>query len=645
MSSPQEAIDLYNCICLGQEWHYSIYNTSPEMFSGNSEIHGKGLWEYNSFPYHFIHTATPFFSYQGQLPPNSISLTNFDDPQSMCEDPGGNNHRCEKDNTSDLFISYLKGSRIAQPAASILWFTGDEIDDLIIFESEQKRKVFPRYTFVDSLWTAMQFFCWNHKLQLDFVKQIEKSVSIPLIEHLSMPSKKRITTAYEFMSILDQPHPDQTSTNSINIAPQSIEPMSPLNKGSVYRTKETREKITKKVWDNFNRDFIQEMLITRADKFILKFIELSRSTLLARNSVWALKEKSLTELYNAVTSKHQRRVERKNDTIHWQERAKEAEKAFPDIKILSQSTALNQLKIQISKLPKVIEAQSFYGPILLLGEKGTGKTLFAKAIHQASQRKGEFVNIDCSAKSENLFESEIFGHVKGAFTSATENRQGAFEQADDGTLFLDEIGNLSIALQNKLLGVLQEREYQPVGSSITKKTNAFIIAATNKNLELMVENGEFKGDLFDRLNEEPITIPPLRERKMDIPLFFKHLKTNFPIDPDLENDLKKLKYEWPGNVRELKTIIGQIERRKIMEDDTTPICFDDLPEKIRGAKKVSEKSSMKAEKVIKGPGNTKVTSDEVKQALKNNNGNKTKAAKELGVTYHTILRHCKELGI
>ena len=151
--------------------------------------------------------------------------------------------------------------------------------------------------------------------------------------------------------------------------------------------------------------------------------------------------------------------------------------------------------------------------------------------------------------------------------------------------------------------------------------------------------------MFDRLNEEPITIPPLRERKMDIPLFFKHLKTNFPIDPDLENDLKKLKYEWPGNVRELKTIIGQIERRKIMEDDTTPICFDDLPEKIRGAKKVSEKSSMKAEKVIKGPGNTKVTSDEVKQALKNNNGNKTKAAKELGVTYHTILRHCKELGI
>lgn len=637
-SSPQEAIDLYNCICLGHEWHYSIFNTSPEMFSGSSEIHGKGLWEYNSFPYHFIHTATPFFSYLGQLPPNSIGLTNFDDPQSMCEDPGDKNHRCKKDNTSDLFISYLKGSRIAQPAASILWFTGDEIDDLTTLESEQKKRVFPRYTIVDSTWQTMHFFCWNHKLQLDFIKQIEKSVSIPLIEHLSMPSKKRITTAYEFMSILDQPHPDQTSTTSINIVPQSIEPMYALSKRSVYRTKETREKITKKVWDSFNRDFIQEMLITRADKFILEFIELSRSTLLTRNSVWELKEKSLTELYNAVTSKYQRRVERKNDTIHWQERAEEAEKAFPDIKILSQSTALNQLKVQISKLPKVIEAQNFYGPILLLGEKGTGKTLFAKAIHQASQRKGTFVNIDCSAKSENLFESEIFGHVKGAFTSATENRKGAFEQADDGTLFLDEIGNLSITLQNKLLGVLQEREYQPVGSSITKKTNAFIIAATNKNLELMVENEEFKGDLFDRLNEEPIIIPPLRERKDDIPLFFKQLETNFPIDPDLENDLKKMKYEWPGNIRELKTIIGQIERRKIMEDDTKPICFDDLPEKIRSTKGKPETKEKK-----KLFGRQKFTDEELIEAMAKFDNVKKLVAEELDSTPKTIWLRWKQL--
>jgi len=635
-SSPQEAIDLYNCIYSGQKWFYDILNTSPEMFSGRINICGEELWEYNSFPYDFIHTTTPSFFYERQI--STDYLTNFEEPQSICEDPGDENHPCEKDNTSDLFISYLKGSRVAQPAVSILWFTEDKIDDLITLESEQKKKVFPRYTIVDSTWKRMQFFCWNHKLQLDSFKQIEKSVGIPLIEHLSMPSKNKITTAYEFMSILDQPHPHQTSTASINIVPQSIEPVSSLNKSSVYRTKETREKITKKVWDNFNRDFIQEMLITRADKFILEFIELSRSTLLSRNSVWDLKEKYLLELYNAVTSKYQRIVEQKNDTIHWQKRAEEAEKTFPDVKILSKSTALNKLKVQISKLPKVIEAQDFYGPVLLLGEKGTGKTLFAKAIDQATQRKGEFVNIDCSAKSENLFESEIFGHVKGAFTNATENRKGAFEQADDGTLFLDEIGNLSIALQNKLLGVLQERKYQPVGSSITKKTNAFIIAATNKNLELMVENGEFKGDLFDRLNEEPIIIPPLRERKDDIPLFFNHLKTNFPIDPDLENDLKKLKYEWSGNVRELKSIIGQIERRKIMEDDTTPICFDDLPEKIRGTKGKSEKKEKK-----KLPGNQKFTDEELVEAMAKFNNVKKLVAIELSSTPKTIWKRWKEL--
>ncbi len=210
--------------------------------------------------------------------------------------------------------------------------------------------------------------------------------------------------------------------------------------------------------------------------------------------------------------------------------------------------------------------------ILLQGESGTGKELFAKAIHAHSSRSTrQFIVVDCSTFSSSLLESELFGHVKGAFTGAVHDKTGIFEVADGGTLFLDEIANLTWEVQAKLLRVMESHEYKPVGSSQTQKTDMRIIAATNQNLKTSVEQGRFRQDLFYRINVLPITIPPLRERRDDIPKLAYHFLRQFcremgrRIQGFSDDALQMLiSYDWPGNVRQLKNIV---ERLVIMADE------------------------------------------------------------------------------
>jgi DNA-binding NtrC family response regulator len=209
--------------------------------------------------------------------------------------------------------------------------------------------------------------------------------------------------------------------------------------------------------------------------------------------------------------------------------------------------------------------------VLIYGESGTGKELFSRAIHAHSQRAGrQFVAVDCSTLAPNLLESELFGHVKGAFTGATQNKAGIFEVAHDGTLFLDDVANLTPEIQGKLLRVIEVYEYKPVGASHVKKTNVRIIAATNKDLRAMVDEGTFREDLFYRLNVFPIFLPPLQERKEDIPKlayhFLRHFcrKTGKRIEGFSGDALEILvNHEWPGNVRQLKNVV---ERLVIMAD-------------------------------------------------------------------------------
>ena len=249
--------------------------------------------------------------------------------------------------------------------------------------------------------------------------------------------------------------------------------------------------------------------------------------------------------------------------------------------IIGESHAIRQI---FEMIRRVSASKS---TILITGESGTGKELIAKAIHQNSPRRDKpFVAVSCGAIPETLLESELFGYMKGAFTGAAANKMGLFEVADQGTLFLDEIGELQPMIQVKLLRVLQEREFKRVGGTKDISVDVRLVTATNRDLRKMVENNTFRGDLFYRLNVIPIHLPPLRDRKEDIPLLIRHFleKYNREIGKHFtrvaDDALAKLiAYDWPGNIRELENVI---ERAVALESEPT-LTLAGLPENIRGS--------------------------------------------------------------
>ena len=235
----------------------------------------------------------------------------------------------------------------------------------------------------------------------------------------------------------------------------------------------------------------------------------------------------------------------------------ERDEEFNHYGIVGRSKAIQEL---IGTIERVAQARS---TVLILGETGTGKELVARAIHDRSeQREMPLIKVNCAALPESLLESELFGHVRGAFTGATATKKGRFSLADGGTIFLDEIATISSAVQAKLLRVLQEREFEPLGSERTHKVEVRVIAATNRDLRRMVSEGRFQEDLFYRLSVIPVTLPPLRERREDIPLLVDHFvakhaqRTGKRIEGLAPGVLEQLQgYEWPGNVRELENTI------------------------------------------------------------------------------------------
>jgi len=245
--------------------------------------------------------------------------------------------------------------------------------------------------------------------------------------------------------------------------------------------------------------------------------------------------------------------------------------------IIGTSKALKSVLSQVNKVARTDAG------VLISGESGTGKELIARMIHEQSSRNNQMmVKINCGAIVEGLVESELFGHIKGAFTNATNNRKGRFELADKSTLFLDEVGELPLNTQVKLLRVIQDQEVVPVGGSTAKKTDVRIIAATNRDLSQMVREGKFREDLFYRLNVFPITMPALRERPEDISLLAQHFLTQAarkfakPVKYIAADSLKQLeKYPWPGNIRELQNLI---ERATILADTASLKLIELLPQ-------------------------------------------------------------------
>lgn len=297
--------------------------------------------------------------------------------------------------------------------------------------------------------------------------------------------------------------------------------------------------------------------------------------------------------------------------------------------------------------------------VLLLGETGTGKELIAKAVHELSPRAtGPFIRVNCGALSESLLETELFGHVKGAFTNAIENRTGRFEAAHGGTIFLDEINSVSTTMQVKLLRVLQEHEFQRVGDIKTITVDCRIIAATNRDLTELVEDGAFREDLYYRLNVLPLYVPPLRERKEDVPELVEFFVKRYSrenrrnIESISDETMAFLKsYMWPGNVRELQNYI----ERAIVLADAAEFTADLLPPHVRGEAPVrlgrverSELQTLCAELVSRGLNEQAdetncyeavmglVERELILQVLRSCQGTQTKTATKLGINRNTL---------
>jgi len=286
--------------------------------------------------------------------------------------------------------------------------------------------------------------------------------------------------------------------------------------------------------------------------------------------------------------------------------------------------------------------------VLVQGESGTGKELAAHAIHELSPRsKEKFVAVHCASLTPELLGSELFGHEKGAFTGAFERRIGRFEQAKGGTLFLDEIGEIDLTTQVKILRVLGERTFERVGGSETLAADVRLIAATNKDLSKMVAEGKFRDDLFFRLHVVPITMPPLRDRKVDIPLLVEtflretaveNAKPHREISPEAMQHV--LDYDWPGNVRELRTAI----EHGVVMARSPQITLRDLPPSLRTRKILPENSNFQS--AFPSALNLRDSeTDLILRALAECRENRSEAAKKLGISRRTLHRRLKELNI
>ncbi|MBN1488537.1 MAG: sigma 54-interacting transcriptional regulator, partial [Phycisphaerae bacterium] len=304
--------------------------------------------------------------------------------------------------------------------------------------------------------------------------------------------------------------------------------------------------------------------------------------------------------------------------------------------IVGQSEALRQC------MDLCVRVAGSNATVLLLGETGTGKELLAQHIHANSPRRDKpFIAINCAALPETLLESELFGHEKGAFTGAMAQKIGRFELADNGALFLDEIGDISLSTQVKLLRVLQEREFVRVGGTRTVACDVRIIAATNRNLRAAMEKGEFREDLYYRLNVFPIGLPPLRNRREDISLLVEHFVHRAAAElglstPEVSDDAMALLagYNWPGNIRELQNVV----ERAVLLSDGLQIGPAQLPREIVGDTDTT--AAAKSESGLWGYEKAMIV-----KALKENNWNQSKAARTLGISRDNLRYRIKKYTI
>ena len=325
-------------------------------------------------------------------------------------------------------------------------------------------------------------------------------------------------------------------------------------------------------------------------------------------------------------------------------RREEMDKSFDFENIIHKSSVMKDI---FKVVKQIADSKS---TALIMGESGTGKELISRAIHYNSNRKNyPFVTINCAAIPETLIESELFGHEKGAFTNAIEKKLGRFEVAHQGTLFLDEIGELSLATQAKILRFLEEKEFNRVGGSKTIKVDVRLITATNKDLNQLIKKGNFREDLYYRINVVPIVIPPLRDRKEDIPLLIDHFINKFNVENNKnvkgfnkEAIALMMQYEWPGNVRELENLVERVialTSAEYIQLSELPLSFKNIP-KINGLKE-----SVLDGKVSFIQAEEEFEREVILDALKRTNHIQSHAAEILGISRRILKYKMDKLGI
>ncbi len=298
-------------------------------------------------------------------------------------------------------------------------------------------------------------------------------------------------------------------------------------------------------------------------------------------------------------------------------------------------------------------------PVLVTGESGTGKDLIARAIHELSPRSGgRYVPVNCAGQSESLIEDELFGHVRGAFTGADQSREGVFEYADGGTIFLDEIGDMPLPMQAKLLRVLENGEVVRLGSNEPKRVDARLVSATNQDLDAMVKQGRFREDLYFRIQGSMVHLPPLRDRREDIPRIVQHALARFAVEemgpgtpvPDIAPSamMKLAAFDWPGNVRQLINVVRTVAVMAI--GDTEPgeqatVELKHLPDQVRSAESVDVDTLDADSASLAGKSLQQIEKRAIRETLRLTEGNRERAAAMLGIGERTLYRKLKEYGL
>lgn len=600
---------------------------------------------YNSFPYEFKKEQTdafgkkPFFQRADYLK-GTVYLQEIDE-----------NYVSGPVSPPGLYCSYDFTNPVTGPAVAGCWYQEKYIEKLAEIESKTHEKMFPRTIVYDPIYWEINMFYLEYFSEISLFKSLDNSCTVT--EILSSSPKKEMAKLFDFMHILDFLHISKTklylpkgggmavSNMGISKGPLGTEPSTARKLSGTEH-----EKLSEEVWANFTKPYMQDLLRKMAGTFIKEYIELMKSTTASFESLWNLKERYLCDLHGTIKSRHKRKmVEAKTKKAEFLE-VQEAEKSFPGVKIISRDSKINQIKIKISRIAKLISPEH---PVLLLGERGTGKQLFAEAIHEASGRQGPFEHVNCGGFNDQFVESTLFGYVKGAFTGAVKDNKGAFEKAAGGTIFLDEIGNLPLNQQAKLLLVLEQLQYEPIGAEKKKNVEALIVLATNRDLDEMASKGEFMPDLYDRFSSHSINIPPLRERKGDIPLlvnrFMDELDEARKSDPSMEpipisQEIMEIlnDYSWDGNVRPLKGLIEKIMFNREKGLNRFPVTIDELDSKILHSTKPYKHDA--APKIPEKKGRIKYPPELILSLMEKHHNNKSHVAKELECSWNTVHRAC-----